>query len=108
MHANKLILLFVAVLLVHTAHTQQLKGIITDENKNPIKDAHIQLLREGVLRGETITDRRGKYVIYPINKGGYMALIKVGGKDRLIQKIDINTDTVCTIDFALRKRAVKK
>ena len=105
------ILLLLSILLIYnnfTSFAQVLKGTIINENNKPIANAHIQLLREGVLRGETITDTNGFYTIYPINKGAYMALIKVEGKNKFIQKIDIKSDTTQTLDFAVNKPRKKK
>jgi hypothetical protein len=83
---------------------QELMGTITDEHKRPVYRAHLQLLRDGKLRNRVFTDTKGRYHIWPIEPGGYQALISLDGYDRVIQDIDIKKRDTVTIDFILRKK----
>ena len=101
------LVIFILVLLAcQTAiFAQELKGKITDERNKPIYRAHIQLLRDGVIKNRAFTDWRGNYHIWPIAQGGYQALISVDGYDRIIRDINIKTIDTMYVHFAMHKKS---
>ena len=87
------------------SNAQELKGHIVDEHKKPIYRAHIQLMRDGKLRNRAFTDWQGKYHIWPIERGGYQALVSVEGYDRIVRDINLKTMDTTFIDFTLHKKS---
>ena len=82
---------------------QELRGTVTGKNEKPVPGAHLALYRDGVLRNRTAANGKGKYHIWPIEPGGYQAIVSVAGYDRIVRFIDIKTRGTDTIDFALHK-----
>ena len=101
------LLLSVVYITNNSVHAQELKGRVLDENNQPVYRAHIQLLREGVLKARTFTNHKGNYHFWPVGIGGYQALITVNGSDRLLQNIDIKVIDTVRIDFVLHKSKKK-
>lgn len=89
-------LLICVFLLSHffTNAQYSLKGVITNESKTPIKDAHIH-----VGNKITTTNSEGKYFIENLNEGNYKLYISYIGYESITNIISIKENTEFSIQL---------
>lgn len=77
MRTVKFLLIPVLMLLVNALKAQQgeIKGLVKDDELNPVIGAVIKITQGGYLIGGTTTDENGKYVYKPLNPGEYEVLV---------------------------------
>ncbi len=92
-----LFLVFISFFMEINAHSQiKISGKMTDEQKNPLSDVHIQI---GKL--ETSSDANGNFRFNSIEKGSHQIHIYLEGYNELIQDISITQSQ--TFNFTLSK-----
>lgn len=56
--------------------TGEIRGLIKDENHEPVIGAVVTVTSGGSIAGKTVTDIDGKYVVKPLNPGYYDVLVQ--------------------------------
>ncbi len=65
-------------------HAQEIMGTISDEKREPVMNASIMAYQGGTLKGSTVTDFDGKYVVKPLDTGIYYVLFTYPGYDSVL------------------------
>ena len=94
----------VMLLVSGSLYAQDLKGRVTDEKDHPVFNADVRLYRDGHLKNRAYCNKKGKYHIWPIDPGGYQAVITVAGYDRIVRNINLKTRDSSVVDFKLVKK----
>ncbi|MES2702290.1 MAG: carboxypeptidase-like regulatory domain-containing protein [Bacteroidota bacterium] len=63
-----------------------IKGQVVDDEKEPMLSAAVQVYQNGVLKGGTITDYDGNYMVKPLASGVYEVIIIYAGYDSFVLK----------------------
>ena len=78
--------------------TAILKGIITDEKKEPLPSAVVQVSQNGVIKGGEITDYDGNFTIRPLTPGYYDVTISYYGYDSVaVHSVYIGSGDTATV-----------
>lgn len=99
--------------------TGTLKGLVLDEDKQPVIGAIIKILQAGSLVGGTDTDKDGKYTYKPLNTGNYDVIIsssetqtkkvtqvRVSGDRTTYLDVAVNTNTLDIVEIIEYKQAL--
>jgi len=102
-------LLFISLFIIHLsliAQTGSIKGVVKDSKTNqPIWNVSVYIEQGGSLIGN-VTDLDGKYTIKPLKPGVYAVKAKFQGYAPVeIQKINITSDKIVYVDFAMEQTA---
>jgi len=76
--------LFVCISLSGSAIAQEIAGRVLDEKKEPMINAAVQVYEGGILKGGTVTDFDGNYLIKPLDPGYYNVLTIYAGYDSIM------------------------
>ncbi|MES2702449.1 MAG: carboxypeptidase-like regulatory domain-containing protein [Bacteroidota bacterium] len=63
------------------AGAQEIAGMVVDQRKEPLISAYVAVFQGGILKGGTITDYDGRYVVKPLEPGNYDVHIVYCGLD---------------------------
>ena len=78
------------------------RGTILDHKKEPLINAAVAVYQKGVLKGATVTDFDGKYLIKPLEKGTYDIVVTYQGYKPVRQNnIILNEGACAVLDFAM-------
>lgn len=94
---NLLSLLFLLYLPLQAQY--QITGKVTDENKEPIPGASVVFVQNDSLRGMTLTNKDGKWMVNDFEKGEYQMTISFLGFTPIEHKVFITKDM--NMDFVL-------
>ncbi|HWY36737.1 MAG TPA: carboxypeptidase-like regulatory domain-containing protein, partial [Nitrosopumilaceae archaeon] len=73
--------------------TGEIRGLVMDENHEPVIGAVVSVTAGGVVMGKTVTDVDGKYVVKPLQPGFYdISVQQMGYKTFTIRKIEVQVD----------------
>ena len=67
-----------------TDSTSFIKGIVTDENNEPIINAIVTAAQDGKIKGGAVTDFDGKFVLKPLAGGSYTLEVNYIGYEKSI------------------------
>ena len=96
--------LLVFISLSGSAIAQEIAGKVVDEKKEPMISAVVQVYTGGILKGGTVTDYDGNYVIKPLEPGFYDVLCIYAGYDSMeTSKVLVSPDQRTTINFAMSR-----
>jgi hypothetical protein len=70
-----LILMVISTVQLIRAQSGEIKGLIKDDNYEPVIGAVVKITQGGYLVGGTTTDINGKYVYKPLNAGEYELIV---------------------------------
>ncbi len=83
---------------------EAIKGTITDEKKEPLPSAVVQVYHDGVLKGGAATDFDGNYGIFLTEPGVYDLLIRYEGYDSMNAKaIVIEPNKPAVMNFGMTR-----
>ena len=94
MKTIKTILILALISLVQFTKAQgfgEIRGLIKDDNLNPVIGAVVKITQGGYLIGGTTTDAEGKYVYKPLNAGEY-ELVVTSAEHTTLRKTKIPVD----------------
>lgn len=93
MKTSKILLILLVITMVQLAKGQigEIRGLIKDDNLEPVIGAVVKITRGGYLIGGTTTDENGKYSYKPLNAGEY-ELIVTSPLHSTIHKTNIPVD----------------
>lgn len=80
-----------------------IRGTITDNGKDPITNASVEVYVNEVLKGRAVTDIDGNYSIAPLPSGIYTVKVSYIGYDSKIIANVVVTDSMCKIDTFLKQ-----
>lgn len=77
MKTTKILLILMAISMVQFLKSQsgEIRGLIKDDNYEPVIGALVKITQGGYLVGGTTTDPDGKYVYKPLNAGEYELIV---------------------------------
>ena len=78
MKAIKILLILLTLVMVQFVKAQafgEIRGLIKDDELNPVIGAVVKITQGGYLIGGTTTDVNGKYVYKPLNAGEYEMIV---------------------------------
>lgn len=79
--------------------TGEIKGLVTDEQHNPVLGAEIKALQGGVVIKNAVTDIDGKYSIKPLQPGTYEVLVSYTGyKINRYAKVSVEMENASYVD----------
>jgi len=78
------LLLFAFTALSGSAFAQEIAGKVVDDKKEPMTSAAVQVYQGGILKGGTVTDYDGFYVVKPLDPGSYDVLVLYAGYDSMM------------------------
>jgi Ca-activated chloride channel family protein len=105
----KKILIQVVVLLVFLssglyAQSGGIKGTILDEKGQPLISATIQISSGGIVRGGTVTDFDGNYLVKPLAAGSYdVKIAYLGYVTELIRNVAVIADQTTVVNKRLSR-----
>ncbi len=80
-----------------------LYGRVFDEKKEPIISAVVQVFEDGILKGGTVTDYDGNFLIKPLESGNYNVSVIYSGYDSsTVNNVTIGTDSI-NLNFYLKR-----
>ena len=82
---------------------QGISGQVVDEKKEPILNAMLPVYKDGILKGGSVTDIDGYYVIKPLQPGKYTLLVICPGYDSLQKEIETGGDSLAVINFEMKR-----
>ncbi len=82
--------------------TTEIRGIVTDNKKEPLVNATVQILQNGVLKGATLTDFDGRYAIKGLDCGSYQLRASYLGCKTVYQKVRIDVGNLMIKNVLLR------
>ena len=98
------IITLLSALISFQSMAQEIAGKVIDEKREPMIRAVVQVYTGGILKGGTVTDYDGNYVIKPLEPGYYDALaIYIGYDSVFTNKILVSPEQRTTVNFALTK-----
>ena len=98
------LLLFVFVGLSGSAFAQEIAGRVLDEKKEPMISAAVQVYQGGILKGGTVTDYDGNYVVKPLDPGDYNVLVLYAGYDSVfVTNVVVSPGKRTTQNFNMQK-----
>lgn len=95
-------LLFISTLSVAQGTSGEIWGTVVDENGEPFVGAVIQIDYSGIIKGGTISNFDGIYIIKPVEPGTYTLTAKYLGYKNIVYKnlvISSNKSTKLDIQF---------
>ena len=88
------------------SHAQEIAGTVTDSRKEPIANATVRVMQSGIVKGETVTDFDGNYVVKPLDPGRYDVTASDMGKQTLtFTGVPVNPGNRTSCNFSLVTRA---
>ena len=100
---RKVITLLSALISFHSM-AQEIAGRVLDEKKEPVTSAVIQVFTGGILKGGTVTDYDGNYLIKPLEPGYYDVLVIYSGYDSIFtNKVLVSSDKRTSVNFCMSK-----
>jgi hypothetical protein len=72
------------ILSMFRTSAQEIAGSVLDDKKEPLISAIIKVFQVGVLKGATVTDFDGNYLIKPLDPGNYNLLVLYTGFDSIL------------------------
>lgn len=98
--------LFLFVSIANTALAQLggISGTVVDSKKEPIINAAVEVRQGGTLKGGTVTDYDGNYVVKPLNPGqDYEITVKsLGNKTIKLERVLVSPDKTTFQDFTMQ------
>lgn len=96
--------LFVSVANTALAQLGGISGTVVDSKKEPIINAAVEVRQGGTLKGGTVTDYDGNYIIKPLNPGqDYEITVKsLGNKTIKVEKVLVSPEKMTVQDFAMQ------
>lgn len=80
----------------------EIRGLITDDEFNPIVAAVVKVTQGGILIGGTTTDLNGKYVYKPLNTGQYeITVMDMEHTTTRLSKINVDPNEATYVDVKL-------
>ena len=105
----KLLVVFVCLFIqADELFAQGIKGQVVDEKKEPMLNAEILVYHEGVMKGGTITDFDGFYVIRPLDPGIYKVFVMYAGFDSVQKDIEIVGDSLGVFNCQMTRHTMLK
>ena len=103
----KLVLIAVIVMVIQGLRAQngygEIRGLIKDEEHNPVIGAVVKIIQGGYLLGGTTTDIDGKYVYKPLNAGQYDVIISSMGYSTMKKlKVEVKPSEASYVDFKMK------
>jgi len=96
------LLLSVFISLSGSALAQEILGTVTDEKKEPIVNASVQVKQGGILKGGAVTDFDGHYSVKPLDAGYYDVTFSYAGKNsKTITKVVVSPNEQTGLDATL-------
>ncbi len=96
------LLLLVFIGLSGSAIAQEILGVVTDNKKEPLVNASVQVKQGGILKGGTVTDFDGKYSIKPLDPGYYEVSVSyIGYKESIQTKVIVSPGGKTGLNFQL-------
>ena len=96
------ILTLLSALISFQSMAQEIGGKVIDEKREPMISAVIQVYAGGVLKGGSVTDYDGNYVIKPLEPGYYDVLVIYSGYDSMFtNKVLVSPDNLTRVNFAM-------
>ena len=87
---------------------QGIRGQVVDEKKEPILNVMLPVYQDGILKGGSITDIDGYYVIKPLQQGKYSLLVIYPGYDSLQKEIETGGDSLAVFNFEMKRSLVRE
>ncbi len=98
------ILTLLSALISFQSMAQEIGGKVIDEKREPMISAVIQVYAGGVLKGGSVTDYDGNYVIKPFEPGFYDVLVIYSGYDSMFtNKVLVSPDQLTIVNFNLSR-----
>ncbi|MEZ5018051.1 MAG: carboxypeptidase-like regulatory domain-containing protein [Flavipsychrobacter sp.] len=105
-----LVLLFTAISGTAFAQGQsgEIGGKIVDDKGEPAISATVQALEGGIVKGGTVTDYDGNYVIKPLSPGRYQIKITyIGMKTEIVENVIVSSNKLTTLNKKLAANSSK-
>jgi hypothetical protein len=107
MKTIKLMLAAIVMVILQTAKAQnalgEIKGIIKDEDLNPVMGAVVKITQGGILLGGATTDENGKYSYKPLNAGEYEVVVtSLEYATHRVSRIEVQTNEATYVDVKLK------
>lgn len=107
MNTIKLTLIAIIMVILQTAKAQnslgEIKGIVKDEDLNPVIGAVVKITQGGILLGGTTTDENGKYSYKPLNAGEYEIVVtSLEYSTHRVSKVEVQTNEATYVDVKLK------
>ncbi len=81
----------------------EIRGVVSDESKEPIPFATVKILQGNVLIGGTQTDLEGRYQYKPLNPGSYeMIVLEAGHITQAVNKIKVIPNDAVYVNVTLQ------
>jgi hypothetical protein len=92
---------------IHAGGSGTIYGNVSDEYKEPLINATIQVYQDGILKGSNVSDFDGNYAIKPLVAGPYEVLITYVSYDTVqIKNVIVGTDTTIQ-NVRMKKKPVQ-
>lgn len=83
----------------------EIRGTVTDDRKEPVVTASVQVYSDGILKGGAVTDFDGNYSIKPLDEGEYEVRVTYVGCDTATQKnVEVRNDRLMIANAVLHSR----
>ncbi len=92
---------------ISTLRAQSISGRVLNDRKEPMISASVMVLRNDSLKGGTVTDYDGNYVIKPIEQGIYHIQVVSMGFDSVLQtgvRVSVNETK---LNFNMKPHIIK-
>ena len=111
MRTLKLVMLTIAVMAAQPTKAQtsfgEIRGLITDEEFNPVVAAVVKVTQGGFLIGGTTTDLNGKYVYKPLNAGVYeITVMDMEHSTSRLSKINVDPNEATYVDVKMQINSI--
>ncbi len=101
----QLLSVFLSITGIHRSYAQtsgEIIGYVTDEQKDGLPNAAVQVMSDSIQMAVTITDLNGRYCVKPINSGTYTIKVSYSGHRPVIMKnIEVSPDKATYADIKL-------
>ncbi|MES2704290.1 MAG: carboxypeptidase regulatory-like domain-containing protein [Bacteroidota bacterium] len=103
------LLFIVLTALSGSSFAQEIAGKVVDDKKEPLLSAAVQVYSGGILKGGTITDYDGNYVVKPLEPGTYDVVVIYAGYDSFTTKgIPVTSGNRTSINVTMRRPVTGK
>lgn len=83
--------------------TITIKGTVVDEKNEPVFNAVVQVMQDGVTKGGAVTDFNGNYRVALIKRDNYTLVVKyIGYNEHQVRNIETNAGETVTINVVLK------
>ncbi|MEZ5015554.1 MAG: von Willebrand factor type A domain-containing protein [Flavipsychrobacter sp.] len=98
-----ILMMGITIPLMVNGQTGEISGKVVDNNGEPAISATVQALEGGIVKGGTVTDYDGNYVLKPLLPGKYTVKVYyIGFKTTVTENIIVSSNKLTTLNIKLK------